>query len=182
MKNAEAVVEEINERIDNAQQQDGDEYLTFRLANEEYGFDILRVQEIRGWEKVTRIPNSLNYVKGVLNLRGAIVPIMDLRIRFDLPQAEYTPTTVVVVLSVMSVNGTKERIVGVVVDAISDVVNAKTSDIQSTPNFDASIEIEYIQGLATAGDKMLMLVDVDKLLNIEEDVSLLDSEDHEDDD
>ena len=85
MKNAEAVVEAINERIDNAHQPDGDEYLTFHLANEEYGFDILRVQEIRGWEKVTRIPNSLGYVKGVLNLRGAIVPIMDLRIRFYLP-------------------------------------------------------------------------------------------------
>ena len=179
MKNAEALVEEINERIDNVQQQDGDEYLTFHLANEEYGFDILRVQEIRGWEKVTRIPNSLNYVKGVLNLRGAIVPIMDLRIRFDLPQTDYTPTTVVVVLSVMSSNGEKERIVGVVVDAISDVVNAKMSDIQNTPDFDASIEIEYIQGLATSGEKMLMLVDVDKLLNIEEDVSLLDNADED---
>jgi len=149
---------------------------TWPMKNMDY---ILRVQEIRGWEKVTRIPNSLGYVKGVLNLRGAIVPIMDLRIRFDLPQTEYTPTTVVVVLSVMSSNGEKERIVGVVVDAISDVVNAKMSDIQNTPNFDASIEIEYIQGLATSGEKMLMLVDVDKLLNIEEDVSLLNNEDED---
>lgn len=173
--NAEAVVEATDDQF----VADGDEYLTFHLADEEYGVDILRVQEIRGWESVTRIPNSPDYVKGVLNLRGAIVPIMDLRIRFDLPQAEYTPTTVVVVLSVMNAAGDKERIVGVVVDAISDVVNAKLSDIQTTPDFDASIEIEYIQGLATAGDNMLMLVDVDKLLSIEEEVSHFENEDDE---
>jgi len=173
--NAEAAVEVIDEDV----HEDDNEYLTFQLANEEYGVDILRVQEIRGWEHVTRIPNSPDYVKGVLNLRGAIVPIVDLRIRFDLPQTEYTPTTVVVVLSVLVNNGEKERIVGVVVDAISDVVNAKMSDVQATPGFDSSIEIEYIQGLATAGDSMLMLVDVDKLLNIEEDVSHFEHEDDE---
>ncbi|MDH5570273.1 MAG: chemotaxis protein CheW [Gammaproteobacteria bacterium] len=169
--NATAAVENSEQHDAYHLKEDGDEYLTFRLANEEYGVDILRVREIRGWENVTRIPNSPDFVKGVLNLRGAIVPIMDLRIRFDLPQEEYTPTTVVVVLSVLVNGGEKERIVGVVVDAISDVVNAKMTDIQSTPDFDASIEIEYIRGLATAGEKMLMLVDVDKLLNIEEDVS-----------
>ena len=171
----EAAVETIDEQLHD----DDNEYLTFHLANEEYGVDILRVRELRGWEHVTRIPNSPEHVKGVLNLRGAIVPIVDLRIRFDLPQAEYTPTTVVVVLSVSVNNGEKERIVGVVVDAISDVVNAKMSDIQATPGFDSSIEIEYIQGLATAGDTMLMLVDVDKLLNIEEDASLFEREDSE---
>ncbi|MDH5766412.1 MAG: chemotaxis protein CheW [Gammaproteobacteria bacterium] len=169
------VAYEIDEDADDQLVQDGDEYLTFHLANEEYGIDILRVQEIRGWENVTRIPNSPVYVKGVLNLRGAIVPIIDLRIRFDLPKSDYTATTVVVVLSVMSRKG-KERIVGVVVDAISDVVNAKLSEIQTTPDFDSSIEIEYIQGLATAGENMLMLVDVDKLLNIEEDVNSYASE------
>ena len=159
--------------------ENGSEYLTFHLADEEYGVDILRVQEIRGWENVTRIPNSPTYVKGVLNLRGAIVPIIDLRNRFDLPHADYTPTTVVVVLSVWSKNGQKKRIVGVVVDAISDVVNAELSDIQATPSFDSSIDIEYIEGLATTGDKMLMLVDVDKLLNIEEEAADLDIEDSE---
>lgn len=144
----------------------GREYLTFRLAEEEYGIDILRVREIRGWEPVTRIPNSPAYVKGVLNLRGAIVPIFDLRIRFDLPRSDYTATTVVVVLSVIS-SDKRERIMGVVVDAISDVVNAMAADIQSTPEFDSSIKIEYINGLAsTTSEKMLMLVDVDKLLEI----------------
>ncbi|MDH5471417.1 MAG: chemotaxis protein CheW [Gammaproteobacteria bacterium] len=176
---AEAAIEGIENEQAYHLKEDGEEYLTFRLANEEYGVDILRVQEIRGWENVTRIPNAPNYVKGVLNLRGAIVPIMDLRIRFDLPTTDYTPTTVVVVLAVMSRSGEKKRIVGVVVDAISDVVNAKMSDIQATPNFDASIEIEYIQGLATASDKMLMLVDVDKLLNIEDDVLQFEHDDIE---
>lgn len=144
----------------------GDEYLTFHLADEEYGVDILRVREIRGWENVTRIPNSPEYVKGVLNLRGAIVPIIDLRIRFNLARSEYTPMTVVVVLSVQSEDGSRERIMGVVVDAISDVVNARFSDIQATPEFDTSIEIDYISGLASSGEKMIMLVDVDKMLDI----------------
>lgn len=143
------------------------EYLTFRLAEEEYGIDILRVRELRGWEPVTRIPNSPVYVRGVLNLRGAIVPIIDLRIRFDLPTTDYTPTTVVVVLTIKSGDG-RERVMGVVVDAISDVVNASMEDVQTTPEFDSSIQIEYINGLASAGEKMLMLVDVDKLLDINE--------------
>lgn len=171
-----AALEDINQS-DEDQLQDGNEYLTFYLANEEYGVDILRVQEIRGWETVTRIPNSPDYVKGVLNLRGAIVPIIDLRIRFNLPQAEYTPTTVVVVLSVYSQNGERKRIVGVVVDAISDVVNASLSDIQTTPDFDSSIDIEYIKGLATSGDTMLMLVDVDKLLKLKDKDSVLEDDD-----
>lgn len=148
--------------------EEGEEYLTFHLADEEYGVDILRVREIRGWETVTHIPNSPDYVKGVLNLRGAIVPIIDLRIRFNLQLSEYTATTVVVVLSVLSEDKQRERIMGVVVDAISDVVKARRNEIQATPNFDSSIETDYIQGLATARDKMIMLVDVDKLLDINE--------------
>lgn len=143
-----------------------EEYLTFRLADEEYGVDILRVQEIRGWETVTRIPNAPEYVKGVLNLRGAIVPIIDLRTRFHLPRSEYTATTVVVVLSVQSRH--RERIMGVVVDAISDVVSARLSDIQATPEFDTSIKIDYISGLASSNEKMIMLVDVDRMLDIAE--------------
>ena len=144
------------------------EYLTFHLADEEYGVDILRVKEIRGWENVTRIPNSPEYVKGVLNLRGSIVPIIDLRIRCNLEPKDYSETTVVVILSVENSKNSSERIMGVVVDAISDVVNANLNDIQNTPEFDSSIQIEYIEGLATADNNMLMLVNVDKLLNIEE--------------
>ena len=164
----EALTENIDEQLEVAQREDRDEYLTFYLADEEYGVDILRVREIRGWETVTRIPNSPDYVKGVLNLRGSIVPIIDLRTRFNLQQSEYTPMTVVVVLSVLSQDGERERIMGVVVDAISDVVTARSSDIQATPVFDTSINIDYISGLASSNDKMIMLVDVDKMLDIKD--------------
>ncbi len=166
-----------NETNDNAESdaESQNEYLTFYLADEEYGVDILRVKEIRGWEHVTRIPNSPDYVKGVLNLRGAIVPIIDLRIRCNLEPKDYNEMTVVVILSVENNVNDSERIMGVVVDTISDVVNANLNDIQNTPEFDSSIEIEYIEGLATAGDNMLMLVNVDKLLNIDE-ISVINNE------
>ena len=144
----------------------GDEYLTFSLAEEEYGVDILRVQELRGWETVTRIPNSPDFVKGVLNLRGAIVPIIDLRERFNLPVSDYTETTVVIVLSVNDGPEKNERTMGVVVDSISDVVHAKISDIQSTPKFGSSLDTEYISGLADADGKLLMLLNVDTMLSI----------------
>ena len=144
----------------------GDEYLTFSLADEEYGVDILRVQELRGWEAVTRIPNSPGFVKGVLNLRGAIVPIIDLRERFNLPVSDYTETTVVIVLSVNDGPGGSERTMGVVVDSISDVVHAKVSDIQATPKFGSHLDTEYISGLADADGVMLMLLNVDTMLSI----------------
>ena len=146
----------------------GDEYLTFSLADEEYGVDILRVQELRGWEAATRIPNSPNFVKGVLNLRGAIVPIIDLRERFNLPASDYTETTVVIVLSVNDGPGGSERTMGVVVDSISDVVHAKMSEIQTTPKFGSSLDTEYISGLADADGTMLMLLNVDAMLSISE--------------
>lgn len=146
----------------------GDEYLTFSLANEEYGVDILRVQELRGWEPVTRVPNSPDYVKGVLNLRGAIVPVIDLRVRFNLPFEQYSSLTVVIVLSVKDKADGHERIISVVVDEISDVVKAKLSDIQATPKFGSALDTEYISGLADAGGKMLMLLDIDTMLNVAE--------------
>lgn len=146
----------------------GDEYLTFSLAGEEYGVDILRVQEIRGWEPVTRVPNSPEYVKGVLNLRGAIVPIIDLRVRFNLPMEEYSSLTVVIVLSVKDKNDGHVRIISVVVDEISDVVRARLSDIQTTPKFGSALDTEYISGLADADGKMLMLLDIDTMLNVSE--------------
>ena len=164
----EQTAEQLVDELDEEAADEGEEYLTFHLASEEYGVDILRVQEIRGWEQVTRIPNSPDYVKGVLNLRGSIVPIIDLRMRFDLPVSEYSATTVVVVLAVHEENADRQRIMGVVVDAISDVVSAKLSDIQATPEFNASIKIDYISGLASSKDKMIMLVDVDKMLDMNE--------------
>jgi len=139
------------------------QYMTFTLADEVYGVDILRVQEIRGWETVTRIPNSPSYVKGVINLRGAIVPIFDLRERFNLPVQEYTKDTVVIVLRVSTAHNT--RIMGVVVDAVSDVLSAKAAEIGTTPDFGGTVSTEFISGLASAGGKMIMLLDVDKLLS-----------------
>ena len=143
--------------------EDTDQYLTFSLGDEDYGVDILRVQEIRGWEPVTRIPNALEYVKGVLNLRGAIVPVFDLRQRFGMPVQAYSKDTVVIVLRVKSELGMRNM--GVVVDAVSDVLNARASDIRGTPDFGAGVATEYISGLASATDKMIMLLDVDRLLN-----------------
>ena len=141
----------------------GAQYLTFSLADEEYGVDILRVQEIRGWEAATRVPNAPSYVKGVLNLRGAIVPIFDLRERFNLSLQEYTKDTVVIVLRVNAENGM--RSMGVVVDAVSDVLNSSEDSRSNTPDFGGAIAIEFISGLLSAGGKMIMLLDVDKLLS-----------------
>jgi len=140
------------------------QYLTFSLADEEYGVDILRVQEIRGWEQVTRIPNSPEYVKGVLNLRGAIVPIFDLRQRFEMAPQAYGKDTVLIVLRVTG-KRSKTRNMGVVVDAVSDVLDSRASEIRGTPDFGVGVATEYISGLASAGDKMIMLLDVDRLLN-----------------
>jgi purine-binding chemotaxis protein CheW len=156
-------------------EQQGDEYLTFTSGTESYGVDILRVQEIRGWETVTRIPNSPSYVRGVLNLRGAIVPVFDLRERIGLSSIEYTTSTVVVVLRVNSRVG--ERSMGIVVDAVSDVLNARAESIRHTPKFSHEIATEYICGLAESEGKMVMLLDVDKLLNFDVELEKLDVED-----
>jgi purine-binding chemotaxis protein CheW len=143
---------------------DENQYLTFMLAGEEYGVDILRVQEIKGWDTVTKIPNTPEYVKGVINLRGTIVPIIDMRQRFELEIKEYGPTTVVIVLKVMSRD--VERTMGVVVDAVSDVYNLTDEDIKPAPDFGAKIDTEYVKGLATVNEKMVILLDIDKLINV----------------
>lgn len=150
-----------SKNLDNAVQ-----YLSFALGKEEYGVDILRVQEIRSWEPVSRIPNVPSYEKGVVNLRGSIVPILDLRERFSLSKAEYTPLTVVVVLQTGDSN--KTRIMGVVVDSVSDVINVDKTEIQSAPDFGAKVSNEFINGLVSVNERMVMLLDVDKLLKLEE--------------
>ena len=134
------------------------EYLTYRLGAEEYGVDIEKVQEIRSYEAPTRIPGAPGYVKGVVNLRGVIVPIVDLRLRLDCPEAEYTPFTVVIVLSL------HRRVVGVVVDSVSDVLDLQAEAIKPPPEVGAGAEQEFITGIASVGDRMLMLADLDGLL------------------
>lgn len=141
------------------------QYLSFTLGQEEYGVDILRVQEIRSWEPVSRIPNVPAYEKGVVNLRGAIVPIIDLRERFQLGSIDYGPTTVVVVLQTNGNDHT--RIMGVVVDSVSDVVNIDNQTIQAAPKFGSKVSTEFINGLASINGRMVMLLDVDRLLRLD---------------
>jgi len=139
-----------------------EQYLTFMLAGEEYGVDILRVQEIKGWDKVTRMPHTPDYVLGVINLRGAIVPILDLRRRFGLEAIDFGPTTVVIVMRVGS--GRDERTVGVVVDAVSEVYNVETSDTKPPPDVCGSVDTIFVKALATVEEKMLILLDIDRLI------------------
>lgn len=143
-----------------------DQFLTFILAGEEYGVDILRVQEIKGWEEATKIPNTPEYIQGVINIRGTIVPIVDLRKRFNLEQLEYGQTTVVIVVKVESV--TRDRIMGIVVDAVSDVYNIACEEIKPAPDFGSTISIEFVKGLSTVDEKMVIMLDIDKLLNSDE--------------
>ena len=142
---------------------DAQQYLTFRLAGEEYGLDILRVQEIKGWERATRIPHAPHYVLGVINLRGAIVPIIELRRRFSLEPIDFGPTTVVIVVRVSSERG--ERTVGMVVDAVCEVYSVAAADVKAPPEIGASVDSAFVKGLATIDSKMLILLDVDRLIN-----------------
>lgn len=136
--------------------------LTFTLGMETYGVDILRVQEIRGWAQVTRIPQSPPHVLGVLNLRGSIVPIVDLRMRFRLERAEYTAVTVIIVLSVETASGRRD--LGMVVDGVSDVIDIKSADLKPAPDLGSQVSTEFIQGLMTVGEHMVMLLDIDRLV------------------
>lgn len=142
---------------------DADQYLTFLLAGEEYGVDILRVQEIKGWDSVTPIPNTPKYIKGVINLRGTIVPIIDLRERFSLDAISYGPTTVVIVLKVNSDNGS--RTMGIVVDAVSEVYNIDNESLKPAPDFGQAISTDFVMGLGTVDEKMIIVLDIDHLLN-----------------
>ncbi|MBE7939282.1 MULTISPECIES: chemotaxis protein CheW [Ramlibacter] len=134
------------------------EYLTYRLGNEEYGVDIQRVQEIRSYEAPTRIPGAPSFVKGVVNLRGVIVPIVDLRLRLGAATAEYDRFTVVIVLAV------RQRVVGVVVDSVSDVLDLEASAIKPPPELSGDEGSEFITGIGSVGERMLMLVDMETLL------------------
>jgi purine-binding chemotaxis protein CheW len=148
------------------------QFLTFILAGEEYGVEILKVQEIRGWNAVTRIPKTPAYVQGVLNLRGTIVPIIDLRMRFAMERIDYTATTVIVVLSVDTAQG--KRTIGIVVDGVSDVLTATGDEIKPAPSFGESLRTEFVNGLVANGERMVILLDADKLLTASE-LAALDS-------
>jgi purine-binding chemotaxis protein CheW len=135
------------------------EFLTFRLGSESYGIEILKVQEIRGYETPTSIANAPAFIKGVINLRGVIVPILDLRIKFQLEQARYDEFTVVIILNIAG------RVVGVVVDSVSDVLTLASDNIRPTPEFASStFDTKYITGLGTVDEQMIILLDIEKLM------------------
>jgi purine-binding chemotaxis protein CheW len=138
------------------------QFLTFMLAGEEYGVDILRVQEIKGWDKVTRIPHTPEFVLGVINLRGSVVPILDLRRRFGLDAIDFGPTTVVIVVKIAL--DKDERTVGMVVDAVSEVYDVNVDDTKPPPDVCGSVETIFVKSLATIDNKMLILLDIDKLI------------------
>jgi purine-binding chemotaxis protein CheW len=135
------------------------EYLTFRLGEEEYGIDILKVQEIRGYEQPTRIANAPSFIKGVVNLRGVIVPIVDLRLKFQLGSAEYNDFTVVIILNLGA------RVVGIVVDSVSDVMELSPEQIRPAPEVGSSVEADFITGLGTLNDRMLILIEIERLMS-----------------
>lgn len=145
----------------------GNQFLTLTLGNEHYGIDILCVEEIRGWETPTLIPNAPVHVIGVVNLRGAIVPITDLRMQFSVGEITYSQTTVVVVLA-SNVNGRK-RTMGFVVDAVSDVINVEENDIKAAPTFGGNIPPHYVNRLVSSGDNMITLLNIEALQRLETD-------------
>jgi purine-binding chemotaxis protein CheW len=138
------------------------EYLTFRLDQEEYGIDILKVQEIRGYEPPTRVANAPAFIKGVVNLRGTIVPIVDMRLKFNCAKVEYNTFTVVIVLNLRS------RIVGIVVDSVSDVMELPPESLKAAPDIDSVIDSGSVMGLGSLGDRMLILLDIERLMDAPE--------------
>jgi len=143
-----------------------DQFLTFSLAGEEYGVDILQVQEVKVWTQVTVLPNTPSYIKGVLNLRGVIVPIIDLRSRFEMEAVDYDATTVIVVLKLYI--GNRDRIIGLVVDSVSDVLDIPGSSIKPVSEFELNSRSEAITGVATVNNKLVIMMDAAKLMDASE--------------
>lgn len=135
------------------------EFLTFKLGTEEYGMDILRVQEIRSYEEPTRIANAAPFIKGVINLRGVIVPIVDMRMRFNLPEVTYNSFTVVIVINVAN------RILGMVVDGVSDVISLKPDQLRPTPDFSTAIGEDHVLAIGSVEDRMLILLNIETLMS-----------------
>ena len=138
------------------------EYLTFRLDQEEYGIDILKVQEIRGYEPPTRVANAPSFIKGVVKLRGTIVPIVDMRLKFNCAKSEYNSFTVVIVLNL------RNRIVGIVVDSVSDVMELPPESLKAAPDIESVIDSSAVLGLGSVGERMLILLDIEKLMSAPE--------------
>jgi len=141
-------------------------YLTFSLATEEYGIGILKVKEIIGVMTITMVPQTPSYVKGVINLRGKVIPVVDLRLKFGMEKIDYTNRTCIIVVEVTTNTG--KVLIGIVVDAVSEVLNVKNSDIEDTPTFGVSLKTDYILGMAKADNGVKILLDIDKVISSQE--------------
>lgn len=151
--------------------QKGGKYLTFSLAREEYGVGILKVKEIIGMMPVTSVPQTPNFVKGVINLRGKVIPVIDLRLKFGMATTDYTERTCIIVVEISGDHGSV--LVGIVVDSVSEVIHLKSEDIEETPTFGTKLNVEYILGMAKTSDGVKILLDIDRVLSSQE-LSLLD--------
>jgi len=149
-------LEQVNEAISTAT---ANQFVTFTLGDEEYGIAILKVQEIIGYPGFTKIPNMPSFVKGVINLRGSVVPVIDLRLKFAMQEREYDAYTVIAILEV------KEKVIGVIVDAVSDVITLKEDEMQPTPDFSSGVKVEFISGMGRKGDTLIILLDIDRVLS-----------------
>ena len=141
-------------------------YLTFSLASEEYGISILKIKEIIGMMPITSVPQTPEYIKGVVNLRGKVIPVMDLRLRFSMPAMDYTERTCIIVVEISGQAGTVQ--VGIVVDAVSEVLNIKSEDIEPTPSFGTKLNTDYILGLAKMGGGIKILLEITRVLSSED--------------
>jgi purine-binding chemotaxis protein CheW len=138
------------------------QYITFSLADEIYGIEVLKAQEIVGMQKITHVPHSMKFMKGVINLRGMVIPLVDLRLKFGLPEKTYDKMNVIMVVQV------KTRLIGIIVDSVSDVVSLCHDNIQDTVHFSVNIETDYISGIAEDQDKLIIILDADRVFNDEE--------------
>jgi len=141
-------------------------YLTFSLAEEEYGIGILKVKEIIGMITITAVPQTPSHVKGVINLRGKVIPVIDLRLKFGMPTMGYTERTCIIVIEISKDDG--HILIGILVDSVSEVLNIKGADIEDTPNFGTRLNTDYILGMAKTGGKIKILLDIDKVMNAED--------------
>lgn len=146
-------------------------YLTFTLAEEEYGIGILKVKEIIGMITITMVPQTPAYVKGVINLRGKVIPVVDLRLKFGMESRSYTERTCIIVVEITKASGSV--LIGIVVDSVSEVLNIKSAEIEDTPNFGNHLDTDYIYGMAKVGGGVKILLDIDKVLSAEE-IAVLD--------
>jgi purine-binding chemotaxis protein CheW len=151
------------EQVEHVISDNGGKYLTFALANEEYGIGILKVKEIIGMMAITTVPQTPDYVKGVINLRGKVIPVLDLRLKFEMESVDYTERTCTVVVEIAGGNG--NVLMGVVVDSVSEVLNIEGSDIEETPTFGATLDIRYILGMAKTKGGVKILLDIDRVLS-----------------